>query len=146
MERVTIAGMRLGPVTPACSIVTRSGRMTTLTVPRALTINRTIVPTPDRDRFFTRARALRTHFQSLGCEYWLFEDADVPGAYIEFAEAKDARTLSDAHASVEGVIPNSPLGARSREQSFAELSEADLVRLFAQSQPSATSPEAHYAG
>ena len=44
------------------------------------------------------------------------------------------------------VTRYSPLGARSREQSFAELSEADLVRLFAQSQPSATSPEAHYAG
>lgn len=44
------------------------------------------------------------------------------------------------------VTRYSPLGARSREQSFAELSEGDLVRLFAQSQPSATSPEAHYAG
>ena len=44
------------------------------------------------------------------------------------------------------VTRYSPLGARSREQSFAELSETDLVRLFAQSQPSATSPEAHYAG
>jgi YD repeat-containing protein len=44
------------------------------------------------------------------------------------------------------VTRYSPLGARSREQSFAELSEADLQRLFAQSQPSATSPEAHYAG
>ena len=44
------------------------------------------------------------------------------------------------------VTRYSPLGARSREQSFAELSEADLLRLFAQSQPSATSPEAHYAG
>jgi hypothetical protein len=43
------------------------------------------------------------------------------------------------------VTRYSPLGARSREQSFAELSEADLTRLFAQSQPSATSPEAHYA-
>jgi hypothetical protein len=44
------------------------------------------------------------------------------------------------------VTRYSPQGARSREQSFAELSETDLLRLFAQSQPSTTSPEAHYAG
>ena len=36
----------------------------------------------------------------------------------------------------------SPQGTRSREQSFAELSEADLIRLLGNSQPSATSPEA----
>ncbi|MFL5616557.1 MAG: hypothetical protein ACJ796_23020 [Gemmatimonadaceae bacterium] len=39
----------------------------------------------------------------------------------------------------------SPQGTRSREQSFAELSEADLIRLLHNSQPSATSPEADYA-
>ena len=39
----------------------------------------------------------------------------------------------------------SPGGARSREQSLAELSDDDLQRLFQMSQPSATSPEAGYA-
>lgn len=43
------------------------------------------------------------------------------------------------------VTRYSPVGARSREQSLAELSDQDLVRLFEQSQPSATSPEAGYA-
>jgi hypothetical protein len=43
------------------------------------------------------------------------------------------------------VTRYSPQGARSREQSFAELTDADLARLFGQSQPSATSPEADYA-
>lgn len=42
------------------------------------------------------------------------------------------------------VTRYSPLGARWRDQSFAELSEADLVRLLAASQPGATSPEAGY--
>jgi hypothetical protein len=69
-------------------------------VARALTLNRTVVPAPDRERFFTRARVLRTHFQSRGCQYWVFEDADLPGAYIEFSEAADASTLEAAHASV----------------------------------------------
>lgn len=39
----------------------------------------------------------------------------------------------------------SPMGARSREASFAELSDVRLLELFHQSQPSFTSPEAGYA-
>jgi hypothetical protein len=39
----------------------------------------------------------------------------------------------------------SPVGARSRERSLAEMSDADLERLFQFSQPSDTSPEAEYA-
>ncbi len=42
------------------------------------------------------------------------------------------------------VTRYSPQGSRSREESLAELSDADLRRLFEQSQPSATSPEAGY--
>jgi len=42
------------------------------------------------------------------------------------------------------VARYSPQGARWRDQSLAEMSEADLQRLFAYSQPSATSPEAGY--
>ncbi len=43
------------------------------------------------------------------------------------------------------VTRYSPHGSRSREESLAEMSEEDLVRLFEQSQPSFTSPEAGYA-
>ena len=43
------------------------------------------------------------------------------------------------------VTRYSPVGARSRERSLAELSDAQLRELFGQSQPSATSPEAGYA-
>ena len=43
------------------------------------------------------------------------------------------------------VTRYSPVGTRSREQSLAEMPDVDLARLFAQSQPSATSPEAGYA-
>lgn len=39
----------------------------------------------------------------------------------------------------------SPHGTRSRELALAEMSDADLARLFAQSQPSEMSPEAGYA-
>jgi hypothetical protein len=43
------------------------------------------------------------------------------------------------------VTRYSPVGSKSREESLAEMSEADLVRFFEQSQPSFTSPEAGYA-
>lgn len=39
----------------------------------------------------------------------------------------------------------SPGGTKSREQSLAELTDADLHRLFETSQPSVNSPEAGYA-
>ena len=42
------------------------------------------------------------------------------------------------------VTRYSPQGSRSREQSFAELTEDQLRELFQQSQPSFTSPEAGY--
>ncbi|HKO16028.1 MAG TPA: hypothetical protein VJU87_07300 [Gemmatimonadaceae bacterium] len=43
------------------------------------------------------------------------------------------------------VTRYSPQGVRSREQSLAEMPEADLRRLFGESQPSVTSPEADYS-
>ena len=43
------------------------------------------------------------------------------------------------------VTRYSPQGTRSREQSLAELTEAELRQLFDYSQPSFTSPEAGYA-
>lgn len=42
------------------------------------------------------------------------------------------------------VTRYSPLSTRSRERSLAELSDAELGRLFAASQPGETSPEADY--
>jgi len=42
------------------------------------------------------------------------------------------------------VTRYSPVGARSRERSLVELSDADLQRLFGFSQPSDTSPEVDY--
>jgi len=42
------------------------------------------------------------------------------------------------------VTRYSPIGARSRELSLAELSDSELARLFQTSQPGETSPEADY--
>lgn len=71
-----------------------------------------------------------------------------PSGYVT-VNAKDEFALVFARDTGSGtetrVVRYSPVGARWREQSFASLTDDDLRRLFAQSQPSATSPEAFYA-
>jgi hypothetical protein len=52
--------------------------------------------------------------------------------------------LRDGAKSEVRVTRYSPLGARWRDQSLSELSDADLQRLLEMSQPSATSPDAGY--
>ncbi len=54
-------------------------------------------------------------------------------------------TRGDGAARETRVVRYSPAGPRWREASFAALTDDDLARLFAQSQPGATSPEAFYA-
>ena len=77
-----------------------------------------------------------------GKEWRVFPSGYItPNQYDEFgimfiAGTGDAREVR--------VTRYSPQGARSREQSLAELSDTDLMRLLAQSQPSFTSPEAGY--
>lgn len=50
----------------------------------------------------------------------------------------------DGDARDVRVTRYSPKDTRSREQAFAQLTDADLVRLLQESQPSFTSPEAGY--
>jgi hypothetical protein len=62
---------------------------------------------------------------------------------------RDEFGLIFTRLSAEGreirVTRYSPVGARSREASLAELSDDELRGLLAQSQPTFTSPEARYA-
>jgi hypothetical protein len=71
-----------------------------------------------------------------------------PSGYLT-ANTKDEFALifarGDGAERETRVVRYSPVGGRWREQSFAALTDDDLRTLFAQSQPSATSPEAFYA-
>jgi hypothetical protein len=60
-------------------------------------MRQTIVPSGERDEFRERARQSQTHYAGKGCQYWLFEEASLPGAYVEFFEANDRETLLRAH-------------------------------------------------
>ena len=60
-------------------------------------MRQTIVPSGERDEFRNRARQSQAHYAGKGCQYWLFEEASLPGAYVEFFEAKDREALLRAH-------------------------------------------------
>jgi hypothetical protein len=65
-------------------------------VPRALTIQRTLVTPPERKRFHERILERRAYFAKAQCHYWVFEEAGLPGAFLEFVEARDRATLARA--------------------------------------------------
>ena len=67
-------------------------------MPRALTIQRSTVPSAERANYTKRLKALRSHYAAANCKFWVFEETSLPGAFVEFTEAADEQTLSDAHA------------------------------------------------
>ncbi|MGQ0764070.1 MAG: hypothetical protein ACT4OZ_00205 [Gemmatimonadota bacterium] len=72
-----------------------------------------------------------------------------PSGYItQYDRDEFALMFVSGAGSGEGevrVTRYSPAGARSREASLGELTDEDLRRLFRNSQPGSTSPEAGYA-
>jgi hypothetical protein len=66
---------------------------------RALTIQRTLVTPPERERFHERLRRKKAYYATANCSFWAFEEAGLPGAFLEFFEASDAETLARAHAA-----------------------------------------------
>lgn len=63
---------------------------------RALIMKRTIVPLPERAGYMERLRKRKAYYQSAGCKFWVFEEAALNGAFIEFTEAADRDTLREA--------------------------------------------------
>jgi hypothetical protein len=68
-------------------------------MPRILTIQRSTVPATERTNYTKRLKALRSHYAAANCRFWVFEEAALPGAFIEFTEADDEQTLNVAHAN-----------------------------------------------
>ena len=73
-------------------------------MPRALTIQRTLVTPPDRERFHDRLRRKQELYAKAQCRFWAFEEAGLPGAFLEFFEADDPETLARAHASAPDPV------------------------------------------
>ena len=73
-------------------------------MPKALTIQRSTVPTTERANYTKRLKALRSHYSAANCRFWVFEETGLPGAFLEFFEASDAATLAKAHAGAPEQI------------------------------------------
>ena len=61
-------------------------------------MKRTIVPLPERARYMERLQKRKSYYQSAGCNFWVFEEASLNGAFIEFTEAPSRDTLQAALA------------------------------------------------
>ena len=65
---------------------------------RALTLQRSIVPRAERAKYMHKLRACRAYFTSANCRFWVFEESDLAGAFIEFISAEDPAILVRAIA------------------------------------------------
>ena len=68
-------------------------------MPKALTIQRSTVPATERANYPKRLKVLHSHYAAANCRFWVFEETSLPGAFIEFTEADDELTLTNAHAN-----------------------------------------------
>ena len=68
-------------------------------MPRHLSIQRTTVPNGEREKYFERLRATKAHYAGANCRFWVFEESRLPGAFVEFTEADDETSLTNAHAT-----------------------------------------------
>ena len=68
---------------------------------RALAMRHSAVPTGDRDAFRARAREAQAQYTGAGCRYWVYEDAELPGAYVEFFEAESKEMLEKANSGAK---------------------------------------------
>ncbi len=68
------------------------------------------------------------------------------GRITQYGKDEFALRFTRLHSEtrLERLVRYSPLGAKSREASLAELSDRDLLGLFTVSQPAWTTPELEY--
>jgi hypothetical protein len=66
---------------------------------RALSVQRTLVTPGEREKFFERMKRKQQHYARSKCHFWVFEEANLPGAFLEFVEAPDTQSLARAHAT-----------------------------------------------
>jgi hypothetical protein len=65
---------------------------------RSLTIQRSIVPLSERKKYMHKLRARKAYYTGASCRFWVFEETDLAGAFIEFIEAEDPAVLAKALA------------------------------------------------
>lgn len=71
---------------------------------RSLTLHRATVPLRDKKQYMEQLRARRSHYLANGCNFWVFEEAGLHGAFLEFTEAPDEQTLRAAHLAMSDRV------------------------------------------
>jgi hypothetical protein len=61
-------------------------------------MRRSIVPLSERKKFLEKIKVRRSYYAGASCHFWMFEESDLAGAFVEFIEADDADTLAKALA------------------------------------------------
>ena len=59
-------------------------------------MQRSIVPPGDRKEYLAGLREKQTYYARVKCRFWAFEEAGLPGAFLEFIEGPDVDTLAAA--------------------------------------------------
>jgi hypothetical protein len=67
-------------------------------MPRALVMQRSIVPPGDRKEYLAGLRDKQAYYARVNCRFWAFEEAGLPGAFLEFIEGPDVATLAAAQS------------------------------------------------
>lgn len=80
---------------------------------RTLTLQRSIVPPADRRTHLERLRHRRSYYEGAGCRFWVVQELDLAGAFMEFIEAPDAKSLEAALAAAPDMVRD---GARLYEE------------------------------
>lgn len=47
-------------------------------------MRRSIVPLADRKKFLQKLKSRQKYFVGAGCKFWVFEESDLAGAFVEF--------------------------------------------------------------
>lgn len=72
---------------------------------RLLTIHRAIVTVAERKRYLEKLKARKAHYTAAGCNFWVFEEVGLPGAFIEFTESTESKKLAEAHeAALDPIL------------------------------------------
>lgn len=87
-------------------------------MPHALTIQRRAVRSADRESYMVSLRARAAHFRAANCRFWVYEDAEVRGSFVEFAEGDDEETLGRAYMTMSD--------GESRRSSLSLYNEVEL--------------------
>lgn len=64
---------------------------------RVISVHRSAIPLRDRPQYLQKLCLRKSHYTASGCRFWVFEEAGLAGAFLEFTEAADDTTLTTAH-------------------------------------------------